>query len=108
MLARNVAGIDTTINLFHISVKQSIILKNSYLLDSASTINVCNDRSRFTEYRDIKNESLLQAMEKVCSKTSPDLRNFCYDEVTDSILLALEITRKDVAEARTATTTWIH
>jgi hypothetical protein len=39
---------------------------------------------------------------KVCSKTSPDLRNFCHDEVTDSIQLALEITRKDITEARTA------
>jgi hypothetical protein len=35
-------------------------------LDSASTIHVCNDRSRFTKYRDLPaNESLLAGHGKV-------------------------------------------
>jgi hypothetical protein len=50
------------------SNKVSYSLKNSYLLDSASTIHVCNDRSRFSEYRDINNESLLAGDTEVSFK----------------------------------------
>jgi hypothetical protein len=37
---------------------------------------------------------------KVCSKTSPDLQRFFHDEVSDSVLLALDITRRDIAGSR--------
>ena len=62
MLARNAAGIDTIINLFHIGVKQSIILTRKQLpvgLRQQSMSVMTEAVCRFTEYRDIKNESLL-------------------------------------------------
>lgn len=48
------------------SVAKTSTLKNSILLDSATTVNVFNDLSRFTEFRYALNEdSLLTGKEKL-------------------------------------------